>query len=118
MDDELLKDLENLALESNSDVSELALKFIREGLNNQKRADNMQEITISDEIINGIKNRSKHLNCNPEKLINSILYDYLMKVEDVSSVDVEKLEKSVVRDNPEGDDTLKKLRQLGNVGWD
>lgn len=78
----------------------------------------MQEITISDEIINGIKNRSKHLNCNPEKLINSILYDYLMKVEDVSSVDVEKLEKSVVRDNPEGDGTLKKLRKLSNVGWD
>ncbi|MEE1133744.1 MAG: hypothetical protein UHW60_03165 [Methanobrevibacter sp.] len=41
-----------------------------------------------------------------------------MKVEDVSSVDVEKLEKSVVRDNPEGDDTLKKLRKLSNVGWD
>ena len=78
----------------------------------------MQEITISDEIINGIKNRSKHLNCSPEKLVNSILYDYLMKVEDVSSVDVEKLEKSVVRDNPEGDDTLKKLRKLSNVGWD
>ena len=56
----------------------------------------MQEITISDEIINGIKNRSKHLNCSPEKLVNSILYDYLMKVEDVSSVDVEKLEKSAL----------------------
>ena len=82
IDDELLKDLESLALESNSDVSELTLKFIREGLNNQKRADNMQEITISDEILDGIKNRSKHLNCNPEKLINSILYDYLMKVKD------------------------------------
>ena len=118
IDDELLKDLERLALERNSDMSELALKFILEGLNNQKRDDNMPEVTISEEIINGIKNRSKHLNCNPEKLVNSILYDYLMKVEDVSSVDVEKLEKSVVMDNPEGDNTLKKLRQLGNVGWD
>lgn len=118
IDDELLKDLESLALESNSDVSELTLKFIREGLNNKKRADNMQEVTISEEILDGIKNRSKHLNCNPEKLVNSILYDYLMKVKDVSSVDVEKLEKSAVRDNPEGDGTLKKLRKLSNVGWD
>lgn len=25
---------------------------------------------------------------------------------------------TVVNDNPEGDDTLRKLRQLGNVGWD
>ena len=26
------------------------------------------EKSISEEIINGIKNRSKHLNCNPENL--------------------------------------------------
>lgn len=46
IDDELLKDLESLALESNSDMSDLALKFIREGLNNQKRADNMLMIGL------------------------------------------------------------------------
>ncbi len=44
--DELLKDLESLALESNSGMSDLALKFIREGLNNQKRADNMLMIGL------------------------------------------------------------------------
>lgn len=46
IDDELLKDLESLALESNSGMSDLALKFIREGLNNQKRADNMLMIGL------------------------------------------------------------------------
>lgn len=46
IDDELLKDLESRALESNSDMSDLALKFIREGLNNQKRADNMLMIGL------------------------------------------------------------------------
>lgn len=46
IDDELLKDLESLALESNSGMSDLALKFIREGLNNQKKADNMLMIGL------------------------------------------------------------------------
>lgn len=79
----------------------------------------MQEITIADEIIDKINHRSKHLNCNPEKLINSILYDYLMKIEEVhSNVSGKKHNNAVVTDNPEGDDILKKLRKLGSTGWD
>lgn len=119
IEDSLAKDLEKLAFKTNSSCTDLVKTFVQQGLDKQKGVDNMKEITISDEIIDGIIHRSKHLNCNPEKLINSILYDYLMKIEDVhSNVSGEKHNNAVVNDNPEGDDTLRKLRLLGNVGWD
>ena len=37
----------------------------------------MQSINIPDEIMEMMKTRCKQIKCNPEKLIHSILYDYL-----------------------------------------
>ena len=94
-------------------------KYIRQGLSNKKWRDNMQSINIPDEIMEMMKTRCKQIKCNPEKLIHSILYDYLKRVESIpSTIDKEKILNMLEHDNPKGDDTLKKLRQLGDIGWD
>ena len=79
----------------------------------------MQSVNIPDEIMERMNNRCKIIHCNPEKLIHAILFDYLRNVEQVpSTFDREKLLAMLEHDNPNGDDALKKLRRLGNVGWD
>lgn len=72
VDDKTLNDLKNLASETNSNCLDLVDKFIQNGLKNQKRCDKMLNINISEEIRLGIIERSKEINCNPEKLVNSI----------------------------------------------
>jgi hypothetical protein len=74
IDEGLLEELRMQAVEIESDCRDLIVEYIEKGLNG---CDNMQSICISDEIMNGITDRSKEINCNPEKLVNSILYDYL-----------------------------------------
>lgn len=119
VDDKTLNDLKNLASETNSNCLELVDKFIQNGLKNQKRCDKMQNINISEEIRLGIIERSKEINCNPEKLVNSILFDYLRKTKDLSlTVDAERIGAMLEHDDPEGDDVLEKLYNLGETGWD
>ena len=79
----------------------------------------MHSINVPDEIMEKINKRCKEIGCNPEKLIHSILFDYLKKVENVpTTVDRERIIAMLEYDNPKGDDVLKKLRELGDVGWD
>ena len=104
------------AFEVESDYLDLIGEYIKQGI---KGCDNMQDIHISEEIMNGITDRSRQINCNPEKLINSILYDYLRKVKDLPpTIDAEKIKSMLDHDNPEGDDVLEKLFYLGEIGWD
>lgn len=104
------------AVEIESDCRDLIVEYIEKGLNG---CDNMQSICISDEIMIGITDRSKEINCNPEKLVNSILYDYLRKVKDLPpTIDAEKIWAMLDHDGHEGDDVLEKLFNLGETGWD
>ena len=53
------------------------------------------------------------------KLIHSILFDYLKKVESIpTTVDREKMMMMLEHDNPAGDDILDNLVRLGQEGWD
>ena len=79
----------------------------------------MHSVIVPYDIMDKINSRSKELNCNPEKLIHSILFDYLKKVESIPcTVDREKIMAMLEHDNPEGDDILDNLIRLGNEGWD
>lgn len=99
-----------------SSYPDLIVEYVQQGL---KGCDEMENIHISEEIMAGITNRSKEIECNPEKLINSILYDYLLKVKNLPHVIyVEKIEAMLDQDNPEEDHVLEKLYNLGEVGWD
>ena len=79
----------------------------------------MQSVNIYDEIMEGINDRSRQIGCSPEKLVNSILHDYLREVSNLPpTIDVEKVWAMLEHDNPEGDDVLEKLFNLGEIGWD
>lgn len=119
IDDDLLEDLKMQAIKIESNCSDLIVEYIQQGLNNKKGIENMENIHISDEIMNGIDDRSREINCSPEKLVNSILYDYLKKVKELPpTIDAEKIWAMLDHDNPEGDDVLEKLFNLGEIGWD
>lgn len=106
-------------MKNKSQKEDLIKKYIKNGLNDEKEVDNMQSVNIPDDIMDRMNNRCKEIHCNPEKLIHAILFDYLRSVERIpSTIDREKLWAMLEHDKPEGDDTLKKLRQLGDVGWD
>ncbi|MBP3791538.1 MAG: hypothetical protein ILA26_05875 [Methanobrevibacter sp.] len=97
---------------------DLVEEYVRQGLG-ENGGKNMGDITIADEIWDKLNVRCKKINCNPEKLVNSIIYDYLRKVEKIpSSIDGDKLWEMLEHDNPKGDDSLKNLRRLGEIGWD
>ena len=86
---------------------------------NKEKVDNMNDINIAEEIRNGIFERSREINCSPEKLVNSILYDYLRKVKELPpTIDTEKINVILDHDNPGGDDVLEKLFNLGEEGGD
>lgn len=79
----------------------------------------MQSVQIPDDIMENMNARCDMLKCNPEKLIHSILFDYLKKVESIpTTVDREKMMMMLEHDNPEGDDILDNLARLGRQGWD
>ncbi len=79
----------------------------------------MQSVQIPDEIMEKINARCRELKCSPEKLIHSILFDYLKKVESIpTTVDCEKMMMMLEHDNPAGDDILDNLVRLGQEGWD
>ena len=118
IDDDLLRDLNQQVILETSCQKDLIEKYIRQGLDKELE-DNMQSINIPNEIMEMIKTRCRQIKCSPEKLIHSILYDYLKRVESIpTTIDKEKILNMLEHDNPNGDDTLKKLRQLGDVGWD
>jgi hypothetical protein len=114
----LFEDLKRQSLINKSNYSDLIFKYIKQGLDKEK-VDTMENINIADEIRNGIFERSREINCSPEKLVNSILYDYLRKVKELPpTIDAEKIKSMLDHDNPEGDDVLEKLFYLGEIGWD
>lgn len=79
----------------------------------------MQLVRIPDDIMDKTNSRCEELKCNPEKLIHSILFDYLKKVESIpTTIDREKMMMLLEQDNPEGDDILDNLVRLGRQGWD
>ena len=79
----------------------------------------MQSVQIPDEIMEKINARCRELKCSPEKLIHSILFDYLKKVESIpTTVAREKIMMMLEHDNPAGDDILDNLVRLGQEGWD
>lgn len=118
IDEDLIGDLRKSAFENESDCSDLIEEYVRQGLN-ENGGKTMGNITIADEILDKLNIRCKKINCSPEKLVNSIVYDYLKKVEGIpSNIDGDKLWEMLEHDNPEGDDSLRKLRQLGERGWD
>ena len=114
----LFEDLKRQSLINKSNYSDLIFFFFIQGLDKEK-VDTMENINIADEIRNGIFERSREINCSPEKLVNSILYDYLRKVKELPpTIDAEKIKSMLDQDNPEGDDVLEKLFYLGEIGWD
>ena len=119
IDDELFEDLRIQALKNKSQKEDLIIEYIKNALNNKTEEDNMQSVSIPDDIMDRMNKRCKEIHCNPEKLIHAILFDYLRSVERIpATIDREKLWAMLEHDKPEGDDTLKKLRQLGDVGWE
>ena len=111
--------MEIQASKNKSQIEDLIVKYIQKCLNDEKEVANMQSVNIPDDIMSKMNDRCIKIHCNPEKLIHAILFDYLRSVERIpSTIDREKLWAMLEHDKPEGDDTLKKLRQLGDVGWD
>lgn len=117
IDDEVLAELKKRISknELNLDVN---WKCIQKGLI-YKEVENMQLVRIPDDIMDKMNSRCEELKCNPEKLIHSILFDYLKKVESIpTTIDREKMMMLLEQDNPEGDDILDNLVRLGRQGWD
>lgn len=74
----------------------------------------MHNIIIDKEIMDGINERCGEINCSPEKLVNSILYDYLRKFSRIpSTVDVVKIEAMLEEDIPNGEGILDNLLCIG-----
>lgn len=118
LDEKLLEDLKMQAIKKKSNLEDLIREYAYNGLVD-KGVDNMQSVDIPDEIMDKINIRCRELCCNPEKLIHSILFDYLLKVERIpSTIDCEKIMSLLEHDNPNGDDVLDNLVRLGKEGWD
>ena len=118
IDDDLFEELKKQAFKNNLNSDDLIEKYIQNGLIN-KEVENMQSVQIPDEIMEKMNARCSELKCNPEKLIHSILFDYLKKVECIpTTIDSEKMMMMLEHDNPEGDDILDNLVRLGRQGWD
>lgn len=81
----LFKDLQIQSLKDGLPIEQIIQNYIRIGLKEVNEDDNMHSVNVSNDIMEKINNRCKELNCNPEKLIHSILFDYLKKVESVPS---------------------------------
>ena len=117
IEDALLEDLNKQATKNQLNLGDLIEEYVLQGLN--KEDEKMHSVNVPNDIMERINNRCEELNCNPEKLIHSILFDYLKAVESIPcTVDREKIEAMLEHDNPEGDDILKNLSRLGDVGWD
>ena len=118
IDDKLLEGLKRQSSENKLDIGDLIEKYVQQGLIN-KEVENMQLVNVPDDIMEKMNSRSRELNCNPEKLIHSILFDYINKVESIpNTVNREKIMAMLEHDNPEGDDILDNLIRLGKEGWD
>ena len=118
IDDKLLEGLKRQSGENKLGIEDLIEKYIQQGLIN-KEVENMQLVNVPDDIMEKMNSRSRELNCNPEKLIHSILFDYINKVESIpNTVNREKIMAMLEHDNPEGDDILDNLIRLGKEGWD
>ena len=118
IDDKLLEGLKRQSSENKLDIEDLIEKYVQQGLIN-KEVENMQLVNVPDDIMEKMNSRSRELNCNPEKLIHSILFDYINKVESIpNTVNREKIMAMLEHDNPEGDDILDNLIRLGKEGWD
>ncbi len=118
IDDDLFEELKKQTSRDELNLDDLIEKYILKGLI-YKEVENMQLVRIPDDIMDKMNNRCDELKCNPEKLIHSILFDYLKKVESIpTTVDREKMMMLLEHDNPEGDDILDNLIRLGKQGWD
>ncbi len=117
IDDALLEDLNMQAVKNQLNLDDLIEEYVLQGL--YKEDEKMHSVNVPNDIMKRINNRCKELNCNPEKFIHSILFDYLEAVDSIPcTVDREKIEAMLEHDNPKGDDVLKNLKGLGDVGWD
>lgn len=118
IDEDLFEEIKKQSSKEELDLDDLIEKYIQNGLI-YKEVENMQLVRIPDDIMDKMNNRCDELKCNPEKLIHSILFDYLKKVESIpTTIDREKMMMLLEHDNPEGDDILDNLVRLGRQGWD
>lgn len=118
IDGSLFEELKKQTSKEELGLDDLIEKYIQNGLI-YNEVENMQLVRIPDDIMDKMNNRCDELKCNPEKLIHSILFDYLKKVESIpTTIDREKMMMLLEHDNPEGDDILDNLVRLGRQGWD
>ena len=118
IDEDLFEEIKKQSSKEELDLDDLLEKYIQNGLI-YKEVENMQLVRMPDDIMDKMNNRCDELKCNPEKLIHSILFDYLKKVESIpTTIDREKMMMLLEHDNPEGDDILDNLVRLGRQGWD
>jgi len=103
IDDDLFEELKQTSKDE-LNLDDLIEMYIQKGLI-YKEVENMQLVRIPDDIMDKMNSRCDELKCNPEKLIHSILFDYLKKVESIpATIDREKMMMLLEQDNPEGDD--------------
>ena len=76
--DALLEDLNKQAAKNQLNLDDLIEEYARQGLNMEDGK--MHSVNVPNDIMERINNRCKVLNCNPEKFIHSILFDYVKRL--------------------------------------
>ena len=116
IDEELLEDLKQQALESKTNHSDLAKLYLCNGIKNQKGLDKMTVVTINENIMEKVNLRCKQIDCSPKELVNNILYNHLSEVDEMpEGLDGEKIWSMLDHDKPEGDDVLEVLSNVNQL---
>ena len=116
IDDDLLEALRNEAFKTGFDCSDLAIKYIKLGLNG---VDKMSVISLEDDVVRKVNRMAELTDQTPAEVVNGALRDQLEDVENIPrEIDYDKLWDLLDHDKPEGDDILDNLSRLGEEGWD
>lgn len=115
IDDILLEDLKNKALEKEFGCPDLIVDYIKKELG----SDDMTMVSLKDDVVKKVNIMAELTHQTPEEVVNETLRYQLKDVENIPrEFDGDKIWAMLEHDKPEGDDILDNLARFGEENWD
>ena len=115
IDDILLEDLKNKALEKEFGCPDLIVDYIKKELG----SDDMTMVSLKEDVVKKVNIMAELTHQTPEEVVNETLRYQLKDVENIPrEFDGDKIWAMLEHDKPEGDDILDNLARFGEENWD
>lgn len=115
IDDILLEDLKNKALEKEFGCPDLIVDYIKKELG----SDDMTMVSLKDDVVKKVNIMAELTHQTLEEVVNETLRYQLKDVENIPrEFDGDKIWAMLEHDKPEGDDILDNLARFGEENWD